>query len=107
MQLRAFQAPFIRFFGSVAIVAAGFLFAPAAFAGSADNVTGWAWSGSVGWISMNCTNTATCGTVNYGVTINDSTTCGDCGDLQGYAWSETLGWICFGTTCSGTAPDGL
>lgn len=97
----------MRLFGAAAAIAASLLFAPAAFAGSADNVTGWAWSGSIGWVSMNCTNTASCGTVNYGVTINDSTTCGDCGDLVGWAWSETLGWICFGTTCGGTAPDGL
>ncbi|HTK04319.1 MAG TPA: hypothetical protein VL500_01950 [Candidatus Eisenbacteria bacterium] len=106
MQPRALQAPFIRLFATALALAAGFLFAPAAYAGSADNVTGWAWSGSIGWISMNCTNNASCGTVNFGVTIDDKPGFGDRGDLKGYAWSETLGWICFGLTCSGTTPEG-
>lgn len=87
-------------------VAVGLLLAPAAFAGTNDNVTGWAWSGSIGWISMNCTNDASCGTSNYGVTITESPGFSDRGDLKGWAWSETVGWICFGITCSGTTPEG-
>src|SRR5512142_1417660 len=103
---RALQAPFFRLLATATAVAAGLLLAPAAFAGTSDNVTGWAWSGSIGWISMNCTNDASCATSNYGVTIADSTTYGDRGDLKGWAWSETVGWICFGVTCSGTTPEG-
>ena len=59
-------------------------------AGSEDNVSGWAWSENIGWISFNCTNEGTCGTVDYGVNINDST-----GVFSGYAWSENIGWIDF------------
>ncbi len=62
---------------------------------SADigNITGWAWSDTIGWISFTCVNTGTCASssgVDYGVTQNAS------GDLTGYAWSENIGWIQFG-----------
>lgn len=87
--------------------------APSAFAGTNDNVTGWIWSGSVGWISMNCTNPVlpadpigTCATVDYGVTLEDAGGTPAVANLQGYAWSETVGWVCFGTTCAGTTPEG-
>jgi uncharacterized repeat protein (TIGR02543 family) len=57
------------------------------------NVSGWAWSENIGWISFNCNNpelpTPRC-TNNYGVNINLST-----GVFSGYAWSEHIGWISF------------
>jgi hypothetical protein len=59
-------------------------------AGTSDNLSGWAWSSNVGWISFNCTNTSSCGTVNYGVNKDVS------GNLAGYAWSSNIGWIQFG-----------
>jgi hypothetical protein len=52
-------------------------------------ITGWAWSDNIGWISLNCSNTSTCGTVNYGLSLNGSL-------IQGYAWSDSVGWIKFG-----------
>jgi hypothetical protein len=58
-------------------------------AGSEHNVSGWAWSENIGWISFNCTNQGTCGTGNYGVNINSD------GTFSGYAWSEHIGWIHF------------
>lgn len=61
-----------------------------ASAGTSDNVSGWAWSSNIGWISLNCTNESTCATVNYGVNKNNDNT------LTGYAWSSTVGWIQFG-----------
>ncbi|MFH1430380.1 MAG: hypothetical protein ABIG71_02535 [Candidatus Uhrbacteria bacterium] len=75
-------------------------------------VTGWAWAGEAGWISMSSTNClalnaelnpdpCTLGGVSYGVSINDL------GYLTGYAWSRNIGWICFGSTCSGTSPSGI
>ncbi|MFZ2205617.1 MAG: hypothetical protein WAV23_03425 [Minisyncoccia bacterium] len=76
-------------------------------ASSTDNVAGWAWSSNIGWISLNCTNTNTCGTSNYGLTIANN------GDVTGYAWSSNIGWIKFGgfanssfpnTTGDGTSP---
>lgn len=92
----------------VALLAMGFFaYSPmAVHAATTDNVTGWAWSGSIGWISLNCTNLDTCATSNYGVTLDDKP--GDSGTaiMSGYAWSETVGWICFGSTCTGNTPEG-
>lgn len=59
-------------------------------AGGADNVSGWVWSENIGWVSLNCTNEGTCGTVDYGVGIDDVT-----GAFSGFAWSENIGWIKF------------
>ena len=70
-------------------------------AGSTDNVSGWAWSGTIGWLSFNCTNdhdldtpgVQTCtevGGADYGVHVDSST-----GEFSGYAWSENIGWIKF------------
>lgn len=50
-------------------------------------LSGWAWSENIGWISLSCSNLATCGTVQYGLTKNAD------GTLSGYAWSEHAGWI--------------
>jgi len=54
-------------------------------------LSGYAWSSNIGWISMNCSNTGTCGTGNYGVTLNEET-----GNLTGHAWSSNIGWLQFG-----------
>ena len=62
---------------------------------AADKLTGWAWAENVGWISLSCENTASCGTVDYGVTNNGV------GRLAGYAWSENCGWISL--SCANTA----
>lgn len=59
-------------------------------AGISDNVSGWAWSENIGWISFNCTDTASCATSDYGVNIDQLT-----GNFSGYAWSENIGWIDF------------
>ena len=55
---------------------------------STDNVSGWAWSETIGWISFN--NTPGGGSINYGVNIEPAT-----GNFSGYAWSENIGWISF------------
>lgn len=54
-----------------------------------DNVSGWAWSENIGWISFNCTDDS-CVSFDYGVSIDDIT-----GEFLGYAWSENIGWIDF------------
>lgn len=54
-----------------------------------DKVTGYAYGSNIGWISLNCLNTNTCNSINYGV-INDGN-----GNLSGYAWGENIGWIDF------------
>lgn len=63
-------------------------------AGTGDNVTGFAWSENIGWVSFN--NTSGGGGVNYGVDI------GSDGIFSGYAWSRGtdadvggVGWLSF------------
>ncbi len=67
---------------------------PVARASSNDNITGYAWSDNIGWISFNCTDGGVgqsdiCSTSEYGVSIG-----GD-NELVGYAWSDNIGWISF------------
>ncbi|MBU6141757.1 four helix bundle protein [Patescibacteria group bacterium] len=73
-------------------------------------ISGWAYS-NLGWISFSCSNQGSCGTSNYGVTVNATT-----GVMDGYAWSDVLGWISFTAsdlvgcpsgTCNATIPGGL
>jgi len=66
-------------------------------AGVDDNVSGWAWSDNIDWVSFNCTNEDNCGTSDYGVNINED------GTFTGHAWSENVGWIDFSP--SGPYPD--
>ncbi len=72
-------------------------------ASSTDNVSGYAWSSNIGWISFNATNDTDPNTAgiqpsptDYGVTMDMTT-----GVLTGYAWSSNIGWIQFGgfTNC--------
>ncbi|NQU82597.1 MAG: hypothetical protein HQ539_01485 [Parcubacteria group bacterium] len=60
---------------------------------SSDNVSGFAWSETIGWISMNCRNQELqgprCKNSGYGVHIEDN------GSFTGYAWNENIGWINF------------
>jgi hypothetical protein len=75
-----------------------FLFFSFVFAGTGNNVSGWAWSDNVGWFSFNCYNDYNgdgvlednCASSNYGVNVGTTT-----GKLSGYAWSDNLGWISF------------
>jgi hypothetical protein len=80
--------------------------AGAAKAGTAENVTGWAWSGSIGWIAMNSESLAVGYTPSFGVTMVNNPTDVTRTDLSGYGWSENVGWVCFGATCTGTTPEG-
>lgn len=71
-------------------------------AGAEHNMSGFAWSSNIGWISFNCTNDSSCGSTgetNYGVHMaSDGSLCGDetC-SVPGYAWSPNIGWIQFGS----------
>ncbi len=56
---------------------------------SSENLTGFIWAENIGWISLSCQNTESCGTVNYGVDSDGE------GNLSGYAWGENVGWINF------------
>lgn len=66
-------------------------------AGAADNVSGYAWSENIGWISFN--NTSDGAATSYGVNVNTTT-----GDLSGNAWSENIGWVSFNRADTGTPP---
>ena len=85
-------------------------------AGASDNVSGWAWSETIGWISFNSTDCDADGDgfsdgtppgcppsgttiADYGVVVSDTT-----GDFSGYAWSETIGWISFNRSETNTPP---
>ena len=64
-----------------------------------DAAHGWLWSANTGWISLNCENTDSCGTVQYGVAYDGL------GRLSGYAWSPNIGWISFSCADSDTCND--
>lgn len=64
-----------------------------------DELTGYAYGENIGWLSLNCSNTSSCGTVDYKVE-ND----GD-GNLSGYAWGENIGWVDFDPTNGGVTID--
>lgn len=63
-------------------------------------LTGYMWGESVGWVSLSCTNTGSCGTVDYGV-ANDGL-----GGLSGFAWAENVGWISFSCTNTSSCASG-
>lgn len=63
--------------------------------------SGYIWSNNIGWISLNCSNTSTCGTVNYGLTADYNT-----GLMSGYAWSANVGWISFTVSDLAGCPSG-
>ncbi|MEK7567069.1 MAG: hypothetical protein AAB527_02975, partial [Patescibacteria group bacterium] len=71
---------------------------PTVFAGAEHNLSGWAWSENIGWISFN--NTTGGGGANYGVTVASN------GRLSGYAWSEYVGWITFNQNDLNGCPSG-
>jgi hypothetical protein len=65
-----------------------------------DNISGYAWSDNIGWISFNCADVDSCGTSNYGVGI------GTDNKLSGYAWSDNIGWVTFNESELGGCPEG-
>ncbi len=72
-------------------------------ASSSNNVTGYAWSPNIGWLSFNCTgDSPACGASNYGVSIDLTS-----GYFSGYAWSQSVGWVSFNRrTCLGGSDNG-
>lgn len=80
-------------FLTIASIVFSFCLAGNAKAGASDNVSGWAWSENIGWISFN--NNSGGGVTNYGVNIDQN------GKLSGFAWSENIGWISFNEAGAG------
>jgi hypothetical protein len=66
-------------------------------AATTDLWRGAAWSGTTGWIVMNCISDGSCAQNGYGVDVMGGDT------ISGWAWSSNIGWVCFGATCAGVA----
>ena len=81
----------------ISVCAAG-IFAFTAYAASVE-LSGYAWSSNIGWVSMNCGNNASCAVSNYKV-LTDSVT----GDLSGHAWSSNICWVSFNRSQTGNPP---
>lgn len=85
----------LTYFLAIFVIITGFFVSVhTAQASSTDNIYGWGWSDTIGWISFNnCSDPAiasTCLGQSYGVKYDNT------GDVTGYAWSDTIGWIQFG-----------
>lgn len=83
-------------------------------AGTAENISGWAWSDTIGWISFNSTSEATPylgQSYGVGVSVANKST-GGIGNFSGNAWSRGttldggIGWISFDRTRTGNPPAG-
>ncbi len=64
-----------------------------------SELSGWAWSSNIGWISFSSKNILSAD-VEYGVKRNLTS-----GALSGYAWSSNIGWIKFDPSPTFTGPD--
>ncbi|MCF7815921.1 MAG: hypothetical protein K9M10_02930 [Candidatus Pacebacteria bacterium] len=73
------------------------LISPRADSSASDNVSGYAWSENIGWISFNSTDA---GGGPYGVSVASG------GAISGYAWSENIGWISFNSSDVSGCPNG-
>lgn len=101
-----------------------FVKTPKAQAGTGENLSGFAWSENIGWISFNSldcdtdgdgfTDVGPCGgddttTIahDYGVNVDTSTkVAGGFGVFSGFAWSENIGWLSFNQSdITGICPD--
>ncbi len=50
-------------------------------------ITGYAWSDTIGWLDLNCSNSNSCGSNNFGYSVAAD------GTISGYAWSDNIGWV--------------
>jgi hypothetical protein len=93
----------LKIFILAAVISGSFGISARAHAGTNDNVSGWGWSSTIGWISLNCTDPATCGSVDYGVRV-DTTQSTSTGNMSGYAWSPNIGWVSFNAADTANCP---
>ena len=66
---------------------------------SAQELFGYIYSENLGWISLNCSNTDSCASVDYKVLKNNA------GELSGYGYSDIGGWINFNPNFGGVNID--
>lgn len=91
------------FVGLIQLVSPGFFGAKSAHSSSLNNVSGYAWSENIGWISFNDTNDNS--PTSYGVNVDvTNRATGGTGDFSGYAWSQNIGWVSFNRVDTGTPP---
>lgn len=64
----------------------------------ASELSGWAYSETIGWISFNSADAGASGGMAYSVGIDES------GEFSGRAWSENIGWISFSQSDTGAPP---
>ena len=74
---------------SIFFLAVCFVFAINIIPANAADLSGWAWSSNIGWISFNSANSEAGSGAAYVVTIDPF------GNFGGYAWSSNIGWISF------------
>jgi hypothetical protein len=58
-------------------------------------LSGYAWSPNLGWISFSCSDSSSCASVDYGVQVDPVS-----GEMSGFAWAANAGWISF--SCADT-----
>lgn len=96
---------------SLIALAAFLLFAAASFPSRAAAASptyvlnGYAWSDTVGWISMNCETggsdgSSICAKSDYAIMVDGN------GDLSGYGWSDNVGWVSADTDDLANCPSG-
>ncbi|OGG58169.1 hypothetical protein A2853_01480 [Candidatus Kaiserbacteria bacterium RIFCSPHIGHO2_01_FULL_55_17] len=56
-------------------------------AGTRTPITGYAWSDTIGWFDLDCSNSGVCGANSFGISIDDT------GNLAGCGWSDNIGWV--------------
>ncbi|MBV9159608.1 MAG: hypothetical protein JO019_03375 [Candidatus Kaiserbacteria bacterium] len=100
--MRALRVPLALLF--LAAVIAAIAYAPRLHASAAGDMSGYAWSENIGWISLNCatggpTGNNICNTSNYKLTVDQN------GKVSGYAWSDNVGWISANDGTNGTPND--
>ncbi|MBI2482196.1 MAG: hypothetical protein HYV76_01370 [Candidatus Vogelbacteria bacterium] len=85
--------------GSVFLILIGGFFINTAVAAPLD-LSGWAWSSNIGWISFNSANSPGGSPQGFKVQLLDVDANGN-RPLVGYAWSSNIGWIKFDSFLSG------
>ena len=71
----------------LALSSAAFFSLREAQAQGAQPLQGYAWSDTIGWIDLNCSNTGVCGSSVFGFIVESN------GTISGHGWSDNIGWV--------------
>jgi hypothetical protein len=86
--------PKLFIFLAVVLISLGFCFSVNA---ASQDLQGYIYSDAAGWISLNCSNTNSCGSISYKVSEDAK------GNLSGYGYSQNNQWIDFNPTYGGVS----